>query len=757
MKRHFLYLDSFNTCIAESDYEHQFYFDAFDLIDIMQGFGAFYKNKILLSDFENEKFESDQTLIQSLASGGFLGLNIKILPWHQSEFYHHLSDNFGMPNRLPNYREVFKKFLGDVYGQNNASLNSRITEFKNNIENHIFEEHSEEKRRTFNVLRTINDFTWQERFYNLFEEKKIFVLEKEDVYSSNPDFFDSILFAFNIKRPSKKQENFNDAQALNFIRERVMEFNEGKIKVIPIFYDSLGTITEALRDRNLLSLFEINLNGITVSAIRSADYFLCYSLGYTINNKELEEVSNYQKIVRRQEEFSVFVDKVIDSRNKRFREKESEFINKELQNLENEISDFIRYDFFKNVVLPSFSNEDYQKVIENVTHNLVDNQQYQKLLERKIEKVITQLEKSYKSLQGTFNLYNEITTNIDLLVSKVAIPNSFDVFKDFSLIRFFIPEEIHPVIRDMFNSEKGCLSTDSKDRNRVAVGVLNLITRIRNNESINDNDIFKVLTAFWVLELYNNVKLLSIEKDFWNRFKFSQLMLAGACWIKSKNSFEDVKNTLFTIIKLLKNMINNKEGVPYTLQEAQICAALGYLNFHLWCKKTDNSLCTIKRRIPECEPGNLNYEAIYYIEKAYNYFSERNEVDSVQKMYVTNIFLFYSTEAGGKEEFGKLNQVHAYLTQIVKTANAEWHYRYDDSIARFFIRQSISIDIENEKNLNLKIEKINHKVFLINQAQKILEQAKVQLKGKENLRDVHDLFLYADVITTYKTEILTSY
>jgi hypothetical protein len=120
------------------------------------------------------------------------------------------------------------------------------------------------------------------------------------------------------------------------------------------------------------------------------------------------------------------------------------------------------------------------------------------------------------------------------------------------------------------------------------------------------------------------------------------------------------------------------------------------------------------------------------------------------RLYITNLKVYYYTEISTENAFEELNEIVNWFTAQDRIYPSHWHYRYDDSIARYFYRKSFFVNPDNELSAQVKLD-------LGSDAYVRARHAMTSANHNLNFRDVKDIGTFREQVDNYFSSILRKY
>jgi hypothetical protein len=744
------YLD---ICLNELNIPHQFYFDANDVIDILNGVHIFYESKSG-KEFQKYHFDNENRVIQALAYGGFLGKNINLLPPHQSELADNIKKGLFEPIAQYNYLDFFWKNDLNYYSYFEDIINNTYNKFPSKeIEEWVKFKGKDFFKAIFFSYKT----SWQERLVEIFEKEyfQINDYNVDDIEIYDQQLFNTLLDAFSHKgsRSNKSENNYRDVISLMYLSRKVKQYNKGKIEQIPVFFDSQNFIS-IIPHSILKEYFSIKKGNSKYNsanyALRDADYFKLYSL-LAYNQNYPNEDKNYENFVNKQHiiiELKQMMNEI--EINDNFFGSRSKLENNK-NKLEEKISNYIDYDFFNTILLKFISedNEVIKKVYSDIRIPPIKDEIIN-IIKEKVQLILSNLNKEINEITNwSANIYTTIDKRIEHLREITDKQSSksqpFEVFNDYSLFRFFIPQEYRIEIKLLFSSD-GLLSKEVKTFRGALISIWNLIfTYSATNKNIKEKDLFKIFSSLWILSLHDKIYEIKI-KD--NSLHHSLLMLKGACLDRSitehKRENFNTENLVLNYLEIIKILddrcLQIKTNKEFDFKYCEIKISLAYLYFHLWLQKGNQLILESNDYINSDTPVNIeNILAIDAAHEALTIFDKISPAENQHRIYALNIYCYYIIDSASNEVFEKNSyKINELIT--LKSRINDWHFRYDDTIARNFHRRA------------LLVNSVSSKLYYIKTALNILEESLSKVEELDG-RDIKEVISYKLRLQNYYGEI----
>lgn len=763
-------LKYFDICRQELKGSYQFYFDAFDIIRILQGVNRFYKDAPRQT-FDHNLFNEEDSLIHALAFGKFLTSNIKLLPTHQAELTRVIKDNntshtffSRMANPLRQFLETDLKFFDKLKQLKEAG---HIAPSDNAIKSWINEKNKEIFKATFLSYKA----NYTERLAELFKNGVIQIEQYslDDIQIDDYSLFMALSDAFKEARPHKEEggSNFNDVAALMYLARKVKEYNDDNREPLPIYFDShhyAGFIPGYILDKH----FTIRTHTgdgrppFESYALRSHDFFRVYAL-LTYNSFFPENEDRvYWDLVKTAESADDLQKSFEGPGIAKYLQEVGDWYNRANVELREKIENYVEVDFFKAII------DTLQKARPEVLTKILTDFDRLELNPDDTDAINTQNEIFLEYIQSkinvrisdTVNVYHEILQRVRM-VSQVSrqlteANTELDIFYHYTLFRFMIPKKYQASLRHFF-SEDGLLSNDPANPSRVTLWNFYYRTvyqkshdNVPNRQLLDTNELYLLYGSFWILNLHDKLIDYNTRKEDLEKLDHSLLMLIGACidWVLVRQSstdkdFDKHRTAYRNIIEVLEGRLVAEARSPSDQDvHNQIKIVLSYLYFHLWTQEGNIEILSRgeqENHIVAYDPTTYNYIAVKYAKEAFEYFEKRDVRNSAMFLYLFNIYMYYVIDGAPDEEFRKLSSRRNEFITLSGNAR-EWHYRYDDTIARNFHRLSRLMGPRESK------------LEYISKAIEVLQDSLKKQRPLEG-KDVNEVRAYLDTLMNIKGEL----
>lgn len=651
--------------------EIRFYWDTEHVMRAVLGMADFYDD----GKFRKSDFDETKTLVISLAAANWFG-PIHLLPPHRAEFYSSFKSDFGIGDAETPVGGA-QRFFRDCELTNMSFLE----EFRRKSADERTGAVKQFVGKADQLFKAVNyaSGNWKSRLVWMYKSGLLKLEATDEIdYSElfeDPTFIQARDF-FDRRRPPQTSgmNNFTDATAVCLLLRQITAFNNLRERVLPRFFETSGLFRQALSH-----VAEKSTENPT-DILRDADYYLFRAMFKP--PKELVQDGRHDKFIS---SLIAARDKVKNNLGESDR---STSITTELLDeidvegirLRDVIDDLQRYSFLERVWLPyahsavSEIADQYVRRIVEATNEVTSDEVFDTTVMSTLDRLDRSLEGHVRQFRQISDLFQEFETHISRFQNDVGVVpvEIFDVFKARGLLRFGIPNSYHSQI-------KGIVKIFLRgEQERVKAMISKLCRMHREVEPRTDDVAIRatMLGVFWVLGMHERIKRLSKEEPGEPSWLLS-LMAASAI----------EREEFFAAIRWIEEIEKQHNESEDRFARSVGAIRLAYLYFHLW-RDGGGAIAwrhhTPRARAYPVERLNLwIHLSIQFAKEAYSALHR----SATEEAYALNQYLYYVTEGGDDEMFRGITKIAGKLVQY-KADPTVWQYRYDDTLARYFHRQS---------------------------------------------------------------------
>jgi hypothetical protein len=656
------------------------YFDTNDVRGALLGVDAFYDPKT--QKFDRDLFAQRRVLVQSLAAGAWFG-PIGMLSPHQAELLTAMRLNFGIePTRHPETRA--KQFWRDVgiLADGNELSEKPLWKMRDERLTAFIRRQVGRAETFFKGVQAVSG-TWKTRLEFL-RTQRLLVFERDPVDLTNvlvAPMFRRVLDCFNRQRPyrEKQASNFADAVTLVMLMEQLNDFRANPDRAsFPCFYAS-RVFFEVVHDLKCEAEVEYTTaGGIRTSLLRDSDYFVLRAIfrpnrlaGRKVSYRsdaKLLSPDQLRKVQTRVEEILALRAPLESTA---LAEK-LDFFGRSLVSI---VRDLRHLSFFENVWLPFSAKRDAEtalKQLERATR-VLNSKKFKKGVEHEQKQAQKELEENAKVVRHVKSLWDTLPTafQVHRLKSASTLRSPRDFMRRTGLFRFAVRPAVYDAV---FEIAKPMLLVDAEEQTALAT-LIGAYGRARADMEQNLDDVEVSSVLLWLVMFDGDViDLLQMRR---RRPLLSLELIYAASCIRSGHSIDEA---LATVALLQENFLSLRSEHA----RGEMGVGLAYLLFRVWrrCNQNVVTRAAAKRRLGRT-PEEIVASAIHYAARAYKAL-ERG--DQAKRAYALNLLLFYTIEAGSTD----VDVMHTAAVALLAYQEQEdvWQYRYDDTVARYFVRRA---------------------------------------------------------------------
>jgi hypothetical protein len=700
--------------------ELKFYWDTAHVVRAVLGMADFYKPPG--NRFKRDDFESKQTLAACLASAGWL-LPMRLLPPHQAEFYNRFKARFGLGHeRVP--PGGADQFFRDTRLGSSFSLRE-FHEKSHGEQSKIVKQYAGKAKLLFKAVECVKG-NWEERLVDFYRQK-LLNLDSADEIDYNEVFQDENFIKtrefFDRKRDPRQfgLNNITDASALCLVHQQVAAYKTAATRSLPRLYEYSNLFREAM-----LEWEDSPQEKKAFDPLRDVDYYLFR--GMFNPPPDLVRDGSHKTFIDALVSVKDKVKEILEASDILTPELINDIVNIDGKPLLIVITELQEYSFLEKVWLPYVAHKAVSKAAKDYVHreDVVDNKEFEDTVRKSLEELSRVLESGVRQYKRMSDLYIEVETHIDRFQRKFhsVRKDAPDVFSFFGLQQFGIPEEYHGRTCEFVHLFLG------GDQSEVEIAKTRLCRLYRDAETRREENESRAVAAcvLWILQMHSHIRHLSGKGERTSWF----LSLTAANAIKLK----DFHGAVSIIAELEKRY----HALPDNHAKAQEAIRLAYLYFHLWRDgggvvqwRAEKSL---EKSYSREKIDSWIGSSIHYARQAYS----ANHPSVASGVYALNVYLYYVTEGAEDREFNKITKVAGELLRY--EIDPVWQYRFDDTMARYFHRQStLAPTFQDKKNrLEKAVEHIarageeSHGNPDVESYDSILANAKIELSQEADYR-----------------------
>lgn len=690
------------------------YFDTANVQPAVLGLSAYYDGKHLSIDRFSRREATVNCLLASMLLGRF-----SMLPPHLSEFDRKVDSEFGNVSREWD-KEAFK-FLTDVglfEDDNELQKLSSEEDIKEHIDRMSHKKvkslASEEVRTAQLWFNAINCLLPWHRRLKLWLENDYFVMEDLNVnYGDliNSQRFTDIKDQLDAQRPGTTINNFVDAASISYLLHLTAELNAGASLYVPRFYVRPQDITfhGAIQALNLEGNLICHPNDITKpgsTVFRDADYFVFRLAFRPLQNAGNGEAASattgatdYEENIKRlYEKVSDSIDEtrgLSEEQAKQYAEGLSDiYEGKSLKDLIVELKSisFIEKNWFRTKMA-----KDLLEIIEQMRQvgEVVESQRYiyeNDRLRRAVREVFNNKKKalndSLEEFRWMSTLWDPLYRGAELLKKRsrmLEVAEQGDIFRDLGLLRYNFPANTHKTIRHILSSL--CSGDAELMRNAIQKTIKAYVRGRKPSEQQSTNLIVAsaILAAARLneilIELLKHVRSVSPLPHHSLKIAYAELLLRDAELNENAEALSEAE-------QVVEALEEEYRSTALKGDRPHLAVGLAYLYYRSWrihhglADWYESQGLRQDGACRQADARSIIENAILRSREAYESL-DRNDLS--KKAYALNQVLYYSVEGCGSVSYEEYQPLARELF-LYGFRQRVWQYRFDDTLARYYLR-----------------------------------------------------------------------
>lgn len=692
--------------------ELDYYFDSFDVINMLQGAMAYETG--FKFDRDALKREERKNSVYALAFQKFFK-GIRMLPPHRLEFIRKLDKSHAF-FKAPDNRQEYERLYEEVLHALKLGDQQAVRELDSSNIDEFTEKLLQDGAKLFKANYLLREYTWARRFKYLIEEKILLLDQptRQLAEVDDPGLLNLIRGVFDKIRPGYPTNNHYDALAFYYLQEQLNAFKKSTAtkKNLPVFYASSPVIKEAVSDIRSINpeLFAYSSEDKLIPIVRDSLFFVLEAV-FTLEDHTSEFFSDLKKakedlraLVQKEYKKTFDTDEAvvtsIEHARKQFEEKVKEIINVK----------FVQEIWIKEKA--------YQQLVDELKSIFVFKDSDLPIVEEKIQETLDEtLAKAKINLSASRKLsaiidnFQNVSKDIDSCLGNVP---SSDVFLDFALMKFGLDRRKLPKLQDKVDSLIDFKQVHADYPPVIYEVISSLMMQPDDKEKA--EKFLSALTVAWLLNKHELIVTLCSDLDREDlRKRYETALLYGASHITINRNIQGIKRTEEIIDCVLS----------HTDENYKVWLGVGFLYFRLWESKT-----SLKPDLPEMfmdawknQRKSRDYKkyvlrgAIKYAARAYKFLrsekrkgGHKDNLRLQNYLYALNNVIYYTTKTASKEEFEALDPLVSELEGY--EGRPEWQGRFYDTLGWYYLREFLLIQDEQLRNQCLEEAERNYQAAL---------------------------------------------
>jgi hypothetical protein len=634
---------------AEQNVATPLYLDAADVRDAVVGLQAFYTDH----GFDESLYKSDRALVCALAASGWLG-PFQMLPPHEAEFLGLLSKDFHLHAQEP-WNELIERFLNDVGIAHEFDFTAETLKHLTQAQLAEFvRKQAGRAQDFFKALHSLNG-NWTTRLVRWHRTHLLQISDQRaeygDVIASGE--FEALRQELTRHRPLKPHSNFADAAALCLLIQSVDRFNAGG-SALPRFFPS-ALLRSVVEEVGLADRFTYKRSdGSSASVFCDRDYFV-FRATYRPPPHVILPVDGAAELQKLRSELELIQCALNVPPEMLERRRASEKAHGRL--LKETLRDLRAFQFLERVWLGSAAVFEAKQVAANLVEmatTLDASERFRNGLREALDTTKRALNKNATDYVRVKHLWE----GLDGAARRLRRPGELvqpDTFKLYGLVRFAVDPLLEEPVRQTL---AGLLSEQDAQVRAERAKVIEAF-RAPVFEPRFEGAMISGGAVLWAAKAFELIVELLPRETALHSVPLSVLCAVAA------TETERNQETASDLVDLLE--------IQYKMAHSpRVAIALAYLAFHKW---------RWMARRQYIGPSALVMRAIEYARSA----AETLEEGTEPMVYALNQFLYYSIESRLDGRDDDIDAAADRLAAMKKRNAAVWQYRYDDTLARYFL------------------------------------------------------------------------
>ncbi|HEY0511407.1 MAG TPA: hypothetical protein VGH73_05860 [Thermoanaerobaculia bacterium] len=683
----------------------EIFFDTTDFIAIVLGMYFFYKKKRKSSprSFDWPSFYGDDcVLVHCLATAGWLG-KVRMLPPHQAEFLGLLRRDFDLADVNESPKDIARRFLAE--GQQGGQL---AADEDNSINLEQLERltgpdliaalggKAELAKEIFQLLQCIRG-SWRTRFL-AYQEQGLFAdLGRFDpITYLEDDIFRQVRHALDESRGKKRSiNNFSDALAVTILARRTREFDQQvEGAKLPLFFLHGGQLRDAILSSGLESELQYcrRRDGElrTFSVLRDWRYFYFRATfdQESISNDELRELLT-QTARLRQDRGSEKRDEVLIALDSAAEIKVSE-----------QIERMREFRFFHTWLT---SKKEIQQVFADLERANLDHARLREAFtelqsdefKEKFEEGQEVLSQNYETSVGMYPRAYQLLRLIDARIRKIyrakkggALPS--EMMMVLGLLRFPFPADVYSWIEKTL----GNLVTQGDARGEAQAAVVKTLFQTNSEVRLDLPGLAFTFGMLWAAELDDEIVDLArkwaLTESPWFLVVWASALVRESEEKRhtglqaSETTLRRQADLILQGFQLLRKIKEVQHSTSEEIAIASLAVGIAYLDFHFFL-----ALSSIRLR-PYLSPELLREDLPSLLSNAVDQADRARrtvKLDERLRVYALNQLVYYIADSVLQEVWkfaDRAEQLHQAARELKAYQGCpHWHYRYNDTLARY--------------------------------------------------------------------------
>ena len=687
--------------LGQQGVELDLYFDTSDVRGALLGLHHFYGEDGIL---RKDAFSSRYTLVQCLATGGWLG-PISLLRPHQAELLGQLDAGFPDMTNRP-FQDLSAELLQSVgLGTNSEWTPQAIASLTDDSMDEFVVRHSGSAERFYKALQSVRYGTWKHRLRRLREEGLLALrrdeMDLDQILASEE--FRAAQRGFEAVRPDYPINNFADAVAVTLLIEKLRAYRRGDVHRVPRFLVPSRLFYRAIDRADLHNelLYDLGTSR-DISILRNTDYFMFRAIFAPVRQQEGDTTRAAAEVEMR--ELRRAMEIIAESREPLTAESIRAIGLEGGGSLHDLIQRIRSVSFFEKVWLRTAALEESSHFASGIAE-VAKDPRLRNAVGRAVVATRRELRENADDVRRLSRLAVECADAAAQLKRRTAVTQlrHIDFFKDFGLARYAIPDALRPRIQETASS---LLSLDDQ----VCKQAVNTVARMAYQAEKKEMDIATAATVCAILfllrldrqlirmcgqlgSIHPSVRLLHATSLC--RLATASIEAAGALGSPDRDRRRSRDTLLLQAQLVIGELEAQYQGLADPLEKFAVALGLGYVYFRLWeasgykpawrthAALPPDSNAARPSRSGERRPAE---RTLFYGREA----MALGKINSAAYSFAATHHMFYLVECGPDECMEEMAELAAILSYCKVDLKESWQYRGDEALAHYFHRLALA-------------------------------------------------------------------
>jgi hypothetical protein len=346
------------------------------------------------------------------------------------------------------------------------------------------------------------------------------------------------------------------------------------------------------------------------------------------------------------------------------------------------LRDFRVFSFLENVWLPDLALRDVKLVVQGLDEgalHLTDA-----VVRQQVDRELLEIRKALSERAHDYSVAQSLWQDLDDTLARMQTRANGDLTEyepllDFGLVRFGFRDEVQSQIGELINHLFG------GERHAAVEARNQLLTSyyvgFHNVDAAAERELASAM--LWSAEIDSGV--INLLRNDSHRNELSLKVVYAAALLRRARKDRSPRTR---DIERAGKVVGELEGIGESLSaddaRARLSVGVAYLYFQLW--QAHGFRPTWRHEVEE--PEGIRRAGLAYVSGAIRFAREASELapdDTVIKVYALNQHLYYMVEGAPDTSLADITRAAQALIRY-KANPSRWHYRFQDTIARYYYR-----------------------------------------------------------------------